>query len=344
MTMMAGQRHAGKRGKLPARPGAIKLKLGTYLNRAKLPALPPHFGHVTNLPPTAQGWGMLGNDMASDCVIAGRCHEVMVDALATHRPVPVFTVGSAMADYSRCLVAAGGPPYNPNIASSDAGLDMQQAAKWWQDVGLTDASGKVHKIDAYVAVETVDDLLLAAYICGSSGCGLALPDSAEQQFEAGQVWDDLKGQPVGGHYVPCVGYMGNHIVFVTWGELQGATKEYVAARMEDGVCCLSREYIGANGLSPELIDWTALLADVAALPGGSAMGEPSVPEQVAEQAEREAAEPPHEPAAEHANDSGAEQIEEPHEEPESHGEIEAPKPRHKRAGNHKPKGRPRKKR
>ena len=263
--MTPGSRRAGKRGKLPARPGSMPLKFGNYLNKAKLPNLPERFGHVTNVPPSRNGWGMLGNDLASDCVIAGRCHEIMVAASATHRPIPDFSSGSALADYSKCLVAGGGRPYNPRDQSTDAGLDMQQAAKWWRDVGITDADGKVHKIDAFVSIDNVDDALMATYLCGSCGLGLAMPASAELQFEAGQMWDDLTGKPIGGHYVPSVGWMGGHIVVVTWGELQGATKAYVATRMEDGVCCLSREYMLASGLSPELIDWNALMADINSL-------------------------------------------------------------------------------
>ena len=281
MTIEPGQRRASKRGKLPARPGSMPLKFGNYLNAAKLPNLPERFGHVTNVPPGRNGWGMLGNDVASDCVIAGRCHEIIVAAVATRRPIPDFSPGSAIADYSRALVFAGGPPYDPRNPATDAGLDMQVTARWWREVGITDADGKVHKIDAFVAIENVDDLLMATYLCGSGGCGLALPASAEQQFEAGQVWNDLTGKPVGGHYVPSVGWMGGHVVFVTWGELQGATKEYVAARMEDGVCCLSREYMLNSGLSPELIDWAKLIDDVEAL-ASARVGE-SVHDQVIEQ-------------------------------------------------------------
>ena len=119
MTIVPGQRRAGLRGKLPARPGAIKLKFGDYLNKAKLPTLPERFGHVTNVPPGRHGWQMLGNDMASDCVIAGRCHEIMVAASATGRPIPTFTASGALADYSRALQFAGGKPYNPHDPSTD---------------------------------------------------------------------------------------------------------------------------------------------------------------------------------------------------------------------------------
>jgi hypothetical protein len=335
MTIEPGQRRAGKRGKLPPRPDGIKLKFGDYLKRDKLPALPPRFGHVSNIPPGRHGWGMLGNDVAGDCVIAGRCHEIMVDALATHRPVPDFSSGSALAAYSACLVYGGGQPFDPRNPETDTGLDMQQAAKWWRDVGLTDADGRIHKIDAYVAIETVDDVLMAAYLCGAAGVGLALPATAETQFEAGQVWDDLKGEPIGGHYVPCVGLMGGHLVFVTWGELQGATKDYVAKWIEDGVCCLSREYMGANNLSPELIDWAALLDDVDAIAAAD-----KTPVSAHMQAARH--QPPmqrqpeqREHDAEHGTDQRAEESIQ-----QSEPESQPAKPHRKRQPDHKPKRKP----
>jgi len=336
MTIEHGQRRAGLRGKLPARPGSIPLKFGDFLNRAKLPALPPHFGHVTNVPPGHHGWRMLGNDMASDCVIAGRCHEIMVAASATGRPIPSFSTGSALADYSRCLQFSGGKPYNPRDPSTDTGLDMQQAAKWWRDVGITDADGKVHKIDAFVAISSVDDLLMATYLCGTGGAGLAIPDTAERQFEAGQVWDDLRSQPTGGHYVPCVGYMGGHLVFVTWGELQGATREYVEARMEDAVCCLSREYLTAKGLSPELINWDALLDAVDSL---RRLGEPSARQQAAEHQEPEQPvqhqpEPDTDQSADHADEQAL------HGDEELEQEQPPPQPKHHRQPDRKPKHKP----
>jgi len=328
-----GQRRAGKRGKLPARPGSIELRFGDYLKKDKLPQLPQRFGHVTNIPPGRHGWGMLGNDIAGDCVIAGRCHQIMVDALATHRPVPDFSPGSALAAYSQCLVYCGGKPFDPRDPSTDTGLDMQSAAKWWRDVGLTDADGNLHRIDAYVAIETVEDVLMATYLCGSAGVGLALPDSAERQFEAGQVWDDVKSPPTGGHYVPCVGYMGGHLVVVTWGELQGMTPQFATARMEDGVCCLSREYMMANNLSPEMIDWSALLDDLDAIAN---TGKTPVSARI--QAASVTAE--HPPPLDH--DRADEQDQQPDLEPEAEPgpEFEPPKPHRKRHADHKPKGRP----
>ena len=262
-------RTAGKRGLNTYVPGAIKLRLADVINRAKLPALPkPPFGHVTNRPPTMVGtakpsWGMLGNNAAGDCVVAGACHETMLFAMATGKPVPRFTTASALADYSRILVATGNKPYNQLDPSTDLGLDAPAAAAYRRDTGLVDADGNVHKVDAYALLDNIEDLYLAIYLFGAAGVGLALPESAETEFEANKIWDDTSSAPMGGHYVPAmaVNRTGN-VVFSTWSDIQGATPDFVTARWQVGIAYLSKEYMTAKGVSPEAITWDALQTDL----------------------------------------------------------------------------------
>ena len=63
-----------KLGKRPARPGAIKLKFGTFFDAKALPVPPKVFGHES----IGKPWGMLANDQVSNCVFAGAAHESMV--------------------------------------------------------------------------------------------------------------------------------------------------------------------------------------------------------------------------------------------------------------------------
>ena len=157
---------------------------------------------------------------------------------------------------------------------------------------------------------------------------MALPASAEQQFEAGQVWDDLRSKPAGGHYVPCVGLnTSGHLIFVTWGELQAATRQYVETRMEEAVACLSREYLLASGLSPELINWSALLDDVDALASMRSKA-PSAHEQVA----AHEPEQPFDEQSEHDAEEATDQVY-----PEPDEDEPPPKPKHHRQPDYKPK-------
>lgn len=246
------------------RPGSIPLKLSDYLKAPLLPTVPLTFGHVTD-PAIGGNWGMLGNDQAGDCVIAGFSHEELVFASATGKPLPVFTTANAFANYSLALVAEGGMPYDANDPSTDTGLDVTMAAEWRQSTGLTDANGHNMKVDSWVSVD-YDHLALAAYMGGVCGLALNVPASATTEFSNGEPWSDTSGAPVGGHYVPLVGRnsKGNFMV-ITWGALQGVTPEFLQKYLMTGIAYVSEDYLLATGKTPEALDFATLRADTAAL-------------------------------------------------------------------------------
>lgn len=248
MPLMRGMKHY--------RPGSIQLRFGDYLNKSALPPLPKTFGHDRqNI-----DWGMLGNDQAGNCVIAGAMHRIMMYAVATGRPVPRFTPDNALANYSNCLVAAGQPPFNPHDPSTDTGLDPQQAASWERKHGIVDADGTLHKISAYAIIDN-PNLLMAAYLCGGVGLCLSLPATAEKQFAADHIWDDVKskGQFNDGHYLPFFDVNSKgQLVGVTWGANQAMIPAYQRRYTQVAIAYISQEYMEANGVSPEAIKWDDL--------------------------------------------------------------------------------------
>jgi hypothetical protein len=251
-----------KRGMLEFRRSAIGLRFGDILIRAKLPVVPKTYGHIPEAqPPTAGGWGMLGNLTAGDCVVAKACHATQDWFWATGKPVPRFTDASALALYSAMLVAQGGLPYDPNDPATDAGLDPVAAAQFWQTTGITDADGAVHKIGPFTAIDDADELDLAGYLGGAAAVCWALPSTAEAQFEAGEVWDDVSQPPGDGHDTMLGGRnsAGNRMV-VTWGRLQAFTESYRAKYMVGGLSFASQDYLLATGKTPEAIDWAQLAA------------------------------------------------------------------------------------
>lgn len=244
-------------GKRPARRGAIKFQFSSYLT--ELVKVPATFGHVTN----DIRWGMLGNDRAGCCVVAGAGHEYMLWCLATGRPVPTFSEASILREYQ----AASG--WNGRVDDpSDTGLDMQQYAERRRTVGVPDVSGARHRVKSYAAVHGINELLQATYLFGSCGVGFSMPESTSSQFDAGQPWSVVpNSEVVGGHYVPCVGRNSKgNLMFVTWGRLQAATPEFVQRYMDEAVAYVSTSYINPQtGLTPELLDEAKLDADLAAL-------------------------------------------------------------------------------
>lgn len=251
-------RQAGKRG-MKKTSRRAKLRFGDILVQGVLPPLPEGkwFGHLSNHEPF--DWGMLGNDQAGDCVVAGACHETMVLNHASGRPVPLFTPANALAVYSQLIVSEGGQPYNPTDPGTDTGLDPIQAAEYRRSHGITDANGVLHKIDAYAAINNWGEALHAVDLFGVVGLGLALPDDAEDQFNAGQQWDNLSGKPGDGHYVPAAMLNSRgSLVMITWGNLQGATPQWFDKYCDTMIAYISKEYMLANGKSPEAIDWATL--------------------------------------------------------------------------------------
>lgn len=256
-----------KFGMKPYRREALPLAFKSYLDKSNLPKLPTGaFGHVSAQNPPG-GWGMLGNDRAGDCVVAGAGHEHIIWPWATKTGIPRFTAENILEEYSKMLQDQGNPPYDPSDDSTDTGLDPVLAAQYRHRVGLLDADGNIHKIGPFVAVDTLDQLEMCAFLFGCAACCWQIPESAGYQFSKGHIWDDTSGEPMNGHYTVHCGRNSAGVNFVsTWGGLQGFTKQYASKYFAGGIGYLSKDYMLATGKSPEGILWNDLLADANQVP------------------------------------------------------------------------------
>ncbi|MFE5290137.1 hypothetical protein ACFRAQ_34660 [Nocardia sp. NPDC056611] len=245
-----------KFGKLPAREGAVKLKLANYLDAARLPTPPPSFGHEN----ASRSWGMLANDRFGDCVFAGAAHETMLWAGANGRAVS-FTDSAVLSDYS---AVTGFDPADP---STDQGTDVAQALSYRRKVGVVDAAGRRHKVAAYAALEpgNVRQLIEATYLFGAVGVGIEFPSSAMDQFNAGKPWSIVRGaRSEGGHYVPVVGYRDGYFDVLTWGKVQQVSRSFMAAYCDEAYALFSEEYL-TSGKSPEGFLRLPLVSDLVAV-------------------------------------------------------------------------------
>ena len=140
----------------------VKLRAVNYLNMQAI-KLPRVFGHID----PKVNWGLLGNDGAGDCVIADMYHQLMIDAYATKRPMPLITPQRVLQTYSQMT------GYDPNAVDSsgnnptDQGTDMATAAGYWRKTGVLDAAGHVHKSEAFGVVTAWDDILKCIYAFGA---------------------------------------------------------------------------------------------------------------------------------------------------------------------------------
>lgn len=253
---------AFKLGLHPPVPGAIKLRLATYLDFRQLPTPPIEFGHYQMV----DNWGMLGNDEWGDCAFAGGCHQTMLFTTEGGNPAP-FSTASALANYTAVT------DFNPNAGPSgenptDQGTAISALAQYWQTTGLVDDKGVRHKIVAFADLNPGDlrELWLASYLFQSVGLGFQMPASAMEQTRDGKPWDVVAddGGIDGGHYVPCVGRINATTgMVVTWGQLQPFTTAFYRKYNNQGIVALSEEML-VNAKSIDGFDDQLLRADLKA--------------------------------------------------------------------------------
>jgi hypothetical protein len=237
-----------KLGKLPHVADRRDLKFKAFAKPSKLPKPPRHFGHES----LVSQWNMLGNDQVGDCVFAGACHEHMLWC-AEAGTQTTFTDQNALAAYS---AVTGYTPTDPN---TDQGTDVREALKYRRDTGISDATGRPHRIGAFVALQpgNTDHLYAALYLFGAVGIGIEFPASAMDQFNAGKPWSVVRGASIdGGHYIPLVARRGS-LVCVTWGKTQPMTLGFYKKYCDEAWAFVSEDDL-KDGKTLEGFDLTAL--------------------------------------------------------------------------------------
>jgi hypothetical protein len=209
-------------------------------------------------------WPMYDNDSIGDCTCAAVGHVIQAwTAYAgTEATINDFDV---LAAYE----AVSG--YNPATGANDNGAAEQDVLNYWRKTGVGG-----HKILAFAQLEDLENLTMAKQavdLFGSLYIGLDIPDTAMQQFMAGEPWDVVKGAQIeGGHAVP-VQYWGTNeageIGVVTWGKLQRMTRAFWRAYVEEAWVVISQDWLNANGDTIEGFDLAQLEADFTALTGDS---------------------------------------------------------------------------
>ena len=203
---------------------------------------------------TAGDWGMLGNDTWGDCVQADDGHFLM---LRTANTGLIFTPTETqiLALYS----AETG--FNPNNPNSDQGTDETSDCVFMVSTGLLG-----HKAEAtgYVDPSNLDHIKWCIELFGGCKLGINLPQSAVDQFNAGEPWRIVRndGGIAGGHDVLAVQYDGEWFFVVTWGKLWRVEPAWLARYMDESHVLLFKDFIEKTGRSPAGFDLQTLLADL----------------------------------------------------------------------------------
>jgi hypothetical protein len=236
--------------------------------------VPKFFGHGNAF----ADWGVLGNDLYGDCVWAGGAHETeLLNWLAAggifgaSSPVS-FTTDNVLADY-------GSTGFVKTDPTTDQGTVVGDALEYRRKTGLIDASGRRHKIAAYVKLDVgnLDMLLEALYLFEAVGIGIQFPTSAMDQFNAGQPWTPVPNAQIdGGHYIPLVGRPAPGVLdCVTWGKTQQMTDAFFQTYCDEAYGILSLEGLRARTQTNyEGFAWSQLASDAKVI--GTLSNDPGV--------------------------------------------------------------------
>lgn len=250
-----------KTGRIRSKPDPRDLQFEDYAKDSTV-VVPPVFGHGKSF----SDWGMLGNDEYGDCVFAGGGHETMlIDNLAspgakTGFEAVKFTPENALDDYG----AVTG--FNPKTGEGDNGTEPRAALQYRVKTGLVDASGKRHKIAAYVAVPLkISTILEATFIFDAVGIGFEFPGPAMEQFNKGEPWSVVEGAKIeGGHYVPIVGRpAAGELAVITWAKRQVMSEAFFSKYVDEAWAFITEESLNAKTQENwGGFDWATLEADL----------------------------------------------------------------------------------
>lgn len=256
-------------GKQKATPDQRDVRLGMVVDVERvMPKLPKTFGHETGFP-----YAMLGNGPddtvrkgfggAGCCVFSGTAEETHLIEHAAKRKLAALTGKEVIAAYSEVT------GYVIGDESTDQGTNVRKALAWRRKVGIADATGKRHKIGAFLALDPGNLLHveIALRLFGAVGIGINFPQSAMDQFNAGEPWTLVPGSPDGGgHYVPVVAKRNaSSLQVLTWAKDQRMSLDFYQAQCDEAWAIVPTEYLDESGKTPEGFDQAALNGYLSAL-------------------------------------------------------------------------------
>ena len=246
------------------------LKLADYIH-AEL-ANPPA---AVSRPHPGFQWGMLANDQVGDCVIAMMLHSIEDFHLDAGTPVPAFSDDDAIKLYSAIT------GYDPTDPNSDRGTNEGTAMTYWERPGLRTSDGVDHTIVATVAVDpsNLTECRIAVDEFVALQIGIAPPITAQGQKEWAVVGDGRTGDSApgswGGHGIPYREYDAEAFKCVTWGAELLLTVPFHQTYAQEAHVVVTEEMLGKQGTGPSGVAWDDLIADIRALPGQRAAGDPA---------------------------------------------------------------------
>jgi hypothetical protein len=202
---------------------------------------------------------MFLNDTYGDCVVAQFANAITGLTFATLGKPTDIKDSDVKANY-----------FN-QTGGSDSGLNLADALDYWNQYGLVDASGKLHKPDVYGGVDPsdLDGFDMACYYCDGLDIAISTPSSF-MNSDDGDTLDWTGGRP--GPVDHCVGISGRRddgcFKLITWGGIRWVTPRWIeACTGEAWATPLTMDRLTPNGVTVEGFDLLELKRQFAVFQG-----------------------------------------------------------------------------
>jgi hypothetical protein len=253
-----------KLGRRPKTPDRRDLQFAKLIDKSAFAGvkLPGHLAYqdkVTSYP-------MLGNDRVGDCTMAAKYHMIQTWDAVVGEVTFAPTDGMALGDYSRVT------GYNPRDPNTDQGAVERDVLNDWRSVNAADGQ----RIYAFAAVDFKDEaqVKFATYLFGGVYWGISLPETAQDQSQAGGTWKKptrITGQGApgswGGHAAPSTGYDRHGVPLITWGFEMHMAWAFIREYVEECWALVPREWFAASGIDPTGLNEAKLEQYLASLSG-----------------------------------------------------------------------------
>lgn len=242
---------AGKLGRLAPKEHPRTLKLTSFLKETPTP--PRVWAWEYNLP----DWTMMGNDSVGDCTCACIGHMIMEWTSRTYGTVTP-TTEQILAAYAAIT------GFDPITGAGDNGAAITDVLAYCQSTGIAD-----HKILAWASFDPTNLTFVkqAVAIFGGIDIGFNVPQSAMDQFDAGQPWNDVGDTNIiGGHSIPVMGYGSLGNTSITWGKRQPMNWAFWKRYVDEAYAIITKDWLTQAQTTPVYgLDMVALQSALASI-------------------------------------------------------------------------------
>jgi hypothetical protein len=221
-----------KLGKLKPKFNYKTIPFNRIVKAGALPSPATKVFREYKTPPAAMQ--MFGNDQYGDCTCAAIANLIIL-ATAHTGTVIIPTLEEVLAVYSAVTGFNPGPP-----VVNDNGAAMTDILAYMQSTGM---GGR--KILGWSQIDHTNLVhrQLGVDLFGATYAGVQLPESAQDQFAAGQPWEAVDSPVEGGHAILHPGYGSLGGDYVTWAKWdQKASSAWEATYIDEEYVVITQDW------------------------------------------------------------------------------------------------------